>query len=86
MSLQLYQVDYKSFLLDFKSVPNVSNPVNRPVTDRRQSLTNGSTVKHEQTNDNIANGGDKENVQQAINGCDSTENGEISFYVTLKIS
>ena len=26
MSLQLYQVDYKSFLLDFKSVPNVSNP------------------------------------------------------------
>ena len=24
MSLQLYQVDYKSFLLDFKSVPNVA--------------------------------------------------------------
>jgi len=30
MSLQLYQVDYKSFLLDFKSVPNVATTPTAP--------------------------------------------------------
>ena len=30
MSLQLYQVDYKSFLLDFKSVPNATPIVQVP--------------------------------------------------------
>jgi hypothetical protein len=73
MSLQLYQVDYKSFLLDFKSVPNVSNPqIIRPSTEKRDSLTNGSNGKPDDT---IGDGGDKENNQQAVNGCDSKENG-----------
>ena len=76
MSLQLYQVDYKSFLLDFKSVPNVSNPqITRPSTEKRDSLANGSNGKPETDHDNIGDGGDKENVQQAVNGCDSKENG-----------
>ena len=76
MSLQLYQVDYKSFLLDFKSVPNVSNPqISKPSTEKRDSLTNGSNEKPEMHHDTMCDGGDKENVQQAVNGCDSKENG-----------
>ena len=80
MSLQLYQVDYKSFLLDFKSVPNVSNPQNAPkphsANDKRHSLTNGSNGKDEPNHDSLGDAGDKENIQEAVNGCDSKENGE----------
>jgi 5'-AMP-activated protein kinase catalytic alpha subunit len=81
MSLQLYQVDYKSFLLDFKSVPNVSNPqISQPSTEKRNSLTNTTTNgsgKNDTNPDNLGDGvGDKENnVQQTVNGCDSKENG-----------
>ena len=80
MSLQLYQVDYKSFLLDFKSVPNVSNPqVSQVSIEKRNSLTgtiaNGS-AKNDTNSDNLGGGGDKENVQETVNGCDSNENGK----------
>ena len=77
MSLQLYQVDYKSFLLDFKSVPNVSNPqIPKPSTEKRNSITNGTAGgKHDANHDGIGDRGDKENSQEAINGCDSNENG-----------
>ena len=76
MSLQLYQVDYKSFLLDFKSVPNVSNPqITRPLAEKRDSITNGNTAKPETHHDPVGDGGDKENVQQTVNGCDSKQNG-----------
>ena len=80
MSLQLYQVDYKSFLLDFKSVPNVSNPQNAPkphsANDKRHSLTNGSNGKDEPNHDSLGDAGDKENIQESVNGVDSKENGE----------
>jgi hypothetical protein len=33
MSLQLYQVDYKSFLLDFKSLPKVDGSEDGKDTD-----------------------------------------------------
>ena len=88
MSLQLYQVDYKSFLLDFKSVPNVSNPqIPQPTTDKRNSLaTNGTGEgRKDDASHDILGDADKENVQQtgddsvsvslAVNGCDSKENG-----------
>ena len=81
MSLQLYQVDYKSFLLDFKSVPNVSNPQvsSQPTLEKRDSLTNTTTNgKSDTSPDNLGDGGDKENnVQQAVNGCDPNENGKM---------
>ena len=77
MSLQLYQVDYKSFLLDFKSVPNVSNPqIPKPSTEKRNSIANGAANgKNEANHDSLGDRGDKENSQEAINGCDSNENG-----------
>ena len=87
MSLQLYQVDYKSFLLDFKSVPNVSNPqITKPSTEKRDSLTNGSNGKPEMHHDTMCDNGDKENVQQAVNGCDSKENGNCGwkYFIILK--
>ena len=82
MSLQLYQVDYKSFLLDFKSVPNVSNPQvsQQPSTEKRNSITNTTTngsAKNDTSSDNLVDGGDKENVQDAVNGCDLNENGKL---------
>lgn len=90
MSLQLYQVDYKSFLLDFKSVPNVSNPqIPQPTTDKRNSLANNGTSEGRKDNagHDILGDADKENVQQTgdgsvsvsltVNGCDSNENGTI---------
>ena len=71
MSLQLYQVDYKSFLLDFKSVPNVNNPlISKENSDRRQSLTNGNSGSRRESNhDVLGDGADKENLLQTVNGC-----------------
>ena len=54
MSLQLYQVDYKSFLLDFKSVPNVATTPTAPTGPSAGQVT-GKDSK-------VAGSEDKENV------------------------
>ena len=81
MSLQLYQVDYKSFLLDFKSVPNVNNPqIPKPWPEKRHSLTNGNSGSRRESNhDVLAESSDKENLLQAVNGCSS--NGNYKIYL-----
>ena len=81
MSLQLYQVDYKSFLLDFKSVPNVNNPqIPKPSSEKRHSLTNGNNESRRESNhDVLGEGADKENLLQAVNGVSS--NGKDKLFI-----
>ena len=87
MSLQLYQVDYKSFLLDFKSVPNVNNPqIPKPSSEKRHSLTNGTNGSRRESNhDVLVEGADKENLLQAVNGCSSNGKYMICFQTLPKI-
>ena len=44
MSLQLYQVDYRSFLLDFKSVPNIP-PVSVEVENGENNRNNANSAQ-----------------------------------------
>merc|ERR1712136_540761 len=66
MSLQLYQVDYKS-------VPNVNNPqIPKPSSEKRNSLSNGNSGSRRESNhDVLGESADKENLLQAVNGCSS---------------
>jgi len=61
MSLQLYQVDYKSFLLDFKSVPNAPLPGLDLKSSALAGQAQGSSNK-----ENVAK--DKENMGEEDNG------------------
>ena len=82
--LSVNQVDYKSFLLDFKSVPNVNNPqIPKPSSEKRHSLTNGNNESRRESNhDVLGEGADKENLLQAVNGVSS--NGKDKLFHRLK--